>query len=296
MNRQKQYLKNKRALYYYFNKSIRNPSIRNAMYRLVKCFVPKVEAPAPPKDEIDRLQKDGIFIWEQLIDVTAASRIREYLLTKPVYDFLEDFNPSGQIPMNMNEVDTTQQRKLKYFDHDIVQSKDIIDIANDPHIISLVSAYLGCKPTIVNMAAWWTKAGETPSDKFHDDMFHRDVDDYKFIKLFIYLNDVDATNGAHCFVRGSQLSARCNARRTFTDDEIGHAFGKTDQWIMTGSAGCGFLEDTWGFHRSLPCQQGERLVLHFLYGLTSFNAQTAPKPVAKNIYNVDTYSNRVYLY
>jgi len=198
--------------------------------------------------------------------------------------------------MDMQTVDLSQQRKLKYFDKDIVQCPEIIALANSEKILSLVSAYLGCKPTLTNMAAWWTKAGKIPSDKFYDDMFHRDADDYKFIKLFVYLTDVSPESGAHCFVKGSHLSDKCTQRRTFSNEEITQNFGKENQLVLTGRSGCGFLEDTWGLHRSLPCVKGERLVLHFLYSITSFNAETTPKPLAKNTYNVDAYTNRVYFY
>jgi hypothetical protein len=296
MRRFTKYFKDRRAIYYYLNKSVRNPALRVMLYKLVRCFVPKSTAPLPPEADLVRLQKDGIFIWDELLDAATVAKIHDYLLPKKVYDFLEDFKREGQTPLNLNEVDLTQQRKLKYFDKDIAACKEIVDLANSEKILSLVSAYLGCKPTIANMAAWWTKAGEVPSDKFYDDMFHRDVDDYKFIKLFVYLNDVSVENGAHCFVKGSHMSSECTQRRTFSDEEVTRHFGKENQLILTGKRGRGFLEDTWGLHRSMPCEKGERLVLHFLYSITSFNTQTTAKPVAKNVYGVDSYSNRMYLY
>lgn len=292
----KKYVRDRRALYYYINKSVRKPALRRLLAGLVRRFVPKADAPAPASADIARLRRDGILMWDEALDPAAVAAIRAYLQDKPVHDFLEEFKQEGRTPLKLEEVEIKEQRKLKYFAADIAGCREIVALANAPRILSLVSAYLGCKPTIVDMSAWWTKAGSGPSGKYYDDMFHRDVDDYQFIKLFVYLNDVKTENGAHCFVKGSHRSNQCIARRTFTDEEIDHAFGKECQLVLTGKSGCGFLEDTWGMHRSLPCFEGERLVLHFLYGLTSLNAQTTPKPVAKNIYGVDPYSNRVYLY
>lgn len=291
------YFKDVRSVYYYVNKSVRKPKLRHLLYKFISSFAPKSTLPAPDATELAQLRCDGFFVWDDLIDATTADAIRDYLLPKPVCDFVEIFKSDEQVPLKLDEVDTTEQRKLKYFDADIAACRPIVEIGNSEKILSMVAAYLGCKPTLVNMAAWWTKAGKVPSDtKFYDDMFHRDVDDYKFLKLFVYLTDVSPNNGAHSFIKSSHLSSKFTERRTFTDEEISENFPASDHMVMTGKRGCGFLEDTWGLHRSRPCVEGERLVLHFLYGITSMNAQTAPKPVMKNIYNVDAYTNRVYLY
>ena len=292
----KKYCKNPRAFYFYSNRAVRNPDVRNALYLLVRLFKPKVAVPAAAREDAARLKKDGIITWERLMAPSTADTIRHYLLEKPVYDFLEGYSNKGQTPLNLNELKITRQMKLKYFDADIAQCKEIVELANSEKILSIVSAYLGCKPTIALMSAWWTKAGTGPSETFYDDMFHRDVADYKFLKLFVYLNDVGPNNGAHCFVRGSHLFKKLTQRRTFSDEEINRNFSKEDQLILTGKSGCGFLEDTWGLHRSLPCTQGERLVLHIMYNLAAFDAGSPPKPLAENIYNVDPYTNRVYLF
>ncbi|MDE3016638.1 MAG: phytanoyl-CoA dioxygenase family protein [Pseudomonadota bacterium] len=296
LSRLKRYFRDRRALYYYLNKAVRSPRLRRALHLLVRSVTPRADAAAAAQEDTARLRKDGIIIRERLLDASTVDKIRRYLLAKPVYNLLEEYAEKGKTPLRLDEVAITRQTKLKYFDADIAGCREIVDLANSPEILSLVSAYLGCKPTIANMAAWWTKAGNGSPEKFYDDMFHRDVDDYKFLKLFVYLNDVAAGNGAHCFVRGSHISGKLTARRTFTDEEIDQNFDKSDRLVLTGKSGCGFLEDTWGLHRSMPCVEGERLVLHFLYSLTSLNAQTTPKPVAKNTYGVDAYTNRVYLY
>ena len=75
-------------------------------------------------------------------------------------------------------------------------------ISNHPNVLAVVAAVLGAKPTIALMSAWWSlpRADGAPE---HAEMFHRDIDDYRFIKLFCYLTDVDEASGPHVFVRGS---------------------------------------------------------------------------------------------
>jgi len=294
--RVKKYMRNFRACYYYLNKSVRSPDMRHALYLLVRSFAAKTAAPAPAPADLERLKRDGIIVFDALLDASTVSKISNYLQTKPVYNWIDaDFKGGARTPLKLEDVKITKQTKLKYFDKDIAECREIVELGNSEKIISLVSAYLGCKPTITSMAAWWTKAGGNAPDKFYDDMFHRDADDYKFIKLFVYLNDVQAENGAHCFVKGSHLSKKCTERRTFSDEEIAANFAPSDRLVLTGNGGSAFLEDTWGLHRSSPCTSGERLMVQFLYSLTALNAEATPKPVAKNVYGVDAYTNRVFL-
>lgn len=292
----KKYFKNRWSLYFYINKCIRNPDVRHILFLVVRIFIPKPIDNNLKNKNITPLKKDGIITWEQLLDPVKVNKIHSYLLTKPVYDLRECDNGKGQLPVNLYDIKITRQTKLKYFDADLANCQEIVEVANAPEIISLVSAYLGGKPTISLMSAWWTKAGDGPAEFFYDDNFHRDVADYKFLKLFVYLTDVTADNGAHCFIKRSHLSKKCTQRRMYLTDEIDKNFDKNDQLVLTGKSGCGFLEDTWGLHRSMPCTSGERLVLHILYNLITLDAGSPEKPLAKNIYNVDTYSNRVYLY
>jgi len=294
----KKYFKDFRSCYYYLNKSIRNPKIRHSIYLAIRSVTPKSTSFNVKTEEISQLKKDGILILEQLLDADKVAKIRQFLAAKPVYNWVESaFNGKEKIKLNIDDVKITKQTKLKYFDEDIAQCKEIVEIANSDRILSLVSAYLGCKPTITSMTSWWTKAGvDGVPEKFYDDTYHRDVNDYKFIKLFIYLNDVEPENGAHSFIKGSHLSEKFTERRALNDAEVESAFDESDILALAGKSGTGILEDTWGIHRSMPCIKGERLLLHFLYCLTPYHDEAPRKPVAKNTYNVDPYINRVFLY
>ncbi|NQX96884.1 MAG: hypothetical protein HRT73_03260, partial [Flavobacteriales bacterium] len=60
-----------------------------------------------------------------------------------------------------------------YRREDIVSIKEVMDIANDPKILSFVQKFLYGKPTISNVNAWWSVGGRRSAQ--HAQLFHRDV-------------------------------------------------------------------------------------------------------------------------
>ena len=47
------------------------------------------------------------------------------------------------------------------------------------------------------------KSGEFSNPPGNEYGFHYDVDDFKFLKLFFYLNDVDENCGPHVYVKNN---------------------------------------------------------------------------------------------
>ena len=108
---------------------------------------------------------------------------------------------------------------VAYFSHDVVaRAPHAFEIANDAGVLGIVAEMLGAKPTISYMMAWWSlPAGEAAQ---HAEKFHRDLDDWRFAKLFCYLTDVDEGSGPHVFVRGSHAVNKLTRLRRFSDEEV----------------------------------------------------------------------------
>lgn len=179
----------------------------------------------------------------------------------------------------------------------VVNAPHALAIANDPAVLEAVQAALGCKPTISYMAAWWSIAGDGQAQ--HAELFHRDYDDWRFIKLFVYLTDVDAGAGPHIYVRGSHREDRLMPIRRYSDAEVEGAFGRERFVQFEGPAGTSFLENTFGFHRGLPARQTPRLIFQVVYcqGPILYGP---PRPIAEagrvaQGLTLDPYVNRVYL-
>lgn len=137
-------------------------------------------------------------------------------------------------------------------------------LANDPRVLDIVSRWLGGAPTLAAIRVWWsTPAGDgTPE---HAELFHRDADDLRFVKLFVYLTDVGDDTGPHMFVVGSHRADKLAEIRRYSDEEVAAAFGTDAIRRFTGPAGTAFLEDTYGMHRGIPPVAGPRLIFQPLY-------------------------------
>jgi hypothetical protein len=131
-------------------------------------------------------------------------------------------------------------------------------------VLEAVQSVLGCKPTISVMTAWWSMAGHEQGQ--HAELFHRDYDDWRFVKLFVYLTDVDEGAGPHVYVRGSHREDALMPIRRYSDDEVAAAFGRERFVQFQGAAGTSFLENTFGFHRGLPARVTPRLIFQVVYG------------------------------
>jgi hypothetical protein len=97
--------------------------------------------------------------------------------------------------------------------------------------------------------------------------FHRDPDDWRFLKLFIYLTDVDEQSGPHEFVTGSHHSSGRILSKPYINEELEYSYGRKSMVKITGPKGTTFIEDTWGVHRGNMPITRPRLLLQVEYSL-----------------------------
>lgn len=156
----------------------------------------------------------------------------------------------------------------------------LLEIATDPIRLGTAARYIGVTPTILYCTAWWSFAGrDAPKDA---QLFHLDLDDHRFCKLFIYLTDVDEESGPHVFVPRTHtpealLEGRARApdpgafddwllnKLRKTDEEVSAAFPQRPVAI-TGPAGTNFLAATRGLHRGFLPRRRDRQVCQIVYG------------------------------
>ena len=162
---------------------------------------------------------------------------------------------------------------------------------NNAAVLSIARAYLGCCPTISGIYLQWSfPARHQTADVQY---FHRDPDDWRFLKLFVYLTDVDEESGPHEFVLGSHRSSGRIFSKPYAEEEVERVYGRDQIIKITGPKGTTFIEDTWGIHRGRVPLARPRLLLQVQYSVLPI-MKLAYQPIAMPGANyIDRYVNRL---
>lgn len=232
-----------------------------------------------------RIGVDGIAELDVLVAASRAAEMLAHFQTCQVYAG-HVFSVSDGVPRALEETKRVSHYGC-YAPDDVLRCPHLLEIANDPHLLQIAEAYLGCPPTIYHINAWWSFAQSGTAARWSQSL-HRDLDDLRFVTLFIYLTPVDERTGAHRYIKHShdfaQLTERLTAQgwlpdiiRTTVDmlfsgpgyensslaDEL---LGQLAT-VWTGPAGSAVLADTYGLHMGIPLVEGQRLMAWIRYGL-----------------------------
>ncbi|MEQ8443609.1 MAG: hypothetical protein RIM33_05990 [Alphaproteobacteria bacterium] len=178
---------------------------------------------------------------------------------------------------------------------DVLRLPGLVDQATSPDLLSLVAAHLGAPPILIDVSAWRSFAGDTGAKEARDaQLFHFDLDSYRFCKVFLYLTDVDDGSGPHMFVptthRPDVIAGKAPSEGTAgfaafekwyfgtlrkTEDELAAHIG-INPISIGGRAGTRFVANTEAIHRGIPPVDRDRTVLQFVYGIAPSTAWTAP--------------------
>ena len=163
---------------------------------------------------------------------------------------------------------------------------------NRADILRLASAFLGCKPTLSAVGVSWSFPGPQSADV---QAFHRDPDDWRHLKLFVYLTDVDSESGPHIYVAGSHKTPGPWRAKTYAQKQVEARYGKQNMRAILGPSGTTFIADTSGVHAGLPPQRAPRLLLQAQYSILP-NFALHYRPVADpSHHRLDSYVNRLIL-
>jgi len=235
---------------------------------------------------VGNLSNDGYTILDFKLRPEIVEAIVKYSEEIKCYDTYR----SESTPIDQRNAPA--ETHVAYYERaELVKFKPIVDIANDPGLLQIVQNFLGAKPTISNINMWWSFGGRKQAE--HAQLFHRDLDDWKFCKLFIYLTDVREESGPHIYVQKSSQSPLFRKIRRYSDAEVGDTFGTNNILTFTGVKGTAFIVDTYGFHKGLLPKSDNRLLLQIQYSLYPIGVENY-KPIKIENYNTyNKYINRL---
>lgn len=283
------------GLMYYTQRIVTPRRLRHAFasgmagYLRIRHGMPGVSAQADgtAATTLDALRADGIAMLPRLLDAAQLADIHAYLRDRPL-------SPHGSSsPLFPAHAPPPGLRMAEYSLADVLACPHLLELANSAPLIRLAAQYIGCKPTISAIGLRWSYPQAGSGTGLQG--FHRDCDDWRFIKVFAYLTDVDADSGPHVYVRGSHRE-RCGVRLLpYEDAEVAGRYGQHNLLEVTGPAGTSFAVDTRGVHKGLMPSAKPRLLLQIQYSLLPvFLYRYAPAPGPRQA-EVDGYINRLFV-
>lgn len=168
----------------------------------------------------------------------------------------------------------------KYFNF---QDQDVFKAFRESSLLgNIAKKYLGESAKCVATQLWWTFPADV-DDSVRSEaalFFHRDVDDWGFVKFFFYLSDVNKGGGAHVYVKRSHkpstinqiLQEKLRINRHY-DSSVIKRYGVNSVTPFYGPAGLGIAADTFGFHKGESPEQNSRLMLCAVYAINDYGVQ-----------------------
>ncbi|MBO9653572.1 MAG: hypothetical protein J7562_04575 [Agrobacterium tumefaciens] len=157
----------------------------------------------------------------------------------------------------------------------VMQCDAALAVQRDPLLLDIARHYLGGEAKLITTRTWWsfpTKSASEEDLSRASFKYHFDLDDWRMLKFFFYLSDVDSDAGPHIYVRGSHNRRRLKHQLTLLvghpAEEVLEYYGSENVVELTGKAGTGFVEDPFGFHMGTPAKTTPRLMMEVGFGVS----------------------------
>ena len=174
------------------------------------------------------------------------------------------------------------EARTLYLESALLACPEMTRLSADPLFYHVSSQYLGVEPVLNFITAWILRPhlNEQSTLSRSAQLFHIDISNPSFLKVFIYLNNVSEKNGPHCLVpRTHREKAPALWRDGRISDEEMFAHYPESEWdYQIGEAGSVFFVDTKAFHKGVPLIEGERHVAQFYYVDTLFGEHVPLRP------------------
>lgn len=237
---------------------------------------------------VETLQRDGYgpspvaLTREQLDKVFSALRKREFATKGPEpkqisgADLLNRVSQSGSPGLeNGDTFWLTDQDALVHDDF-------LFRLAFDPFIVGVATGYFGCAPVHAQTNAWFSFPSMRSRNNLSSNaqMFHQDKEFVKFLKVFIYLTDVNEDSGPHQYVEGSHRDELHRKGQDIServsDADITKYYDASRIKTVTGPAGLIMFGDTSSVHKGSPVRSGYRAMLQFEYTTSLYLSPAQP--------------------
>ena len=209
------------------------------------------------------------------IEEKGYAKIENYLdtdLIDEISNRVESILNDAKHPANQNKVSQTNARKDKLYIQVLqpfLNVPEILPFVFDDRIVDIAGAYLDCIPALGTCNL--RKSFLTTLPEGGTQIYHVDPNSPRFLKFFIYLNDVDMDGGPFCYVEGSHTKKfeidgfNWNQQYSWDLDTINTLYGEDKVKYLTAKKGDLLVADTNGWHRGTKPVSAERTMLTLDY-------------------------------
>jgi hypothetical protein len=255
---------------------VRNPASRSSFRSsptkldpLQQRLVEELRATGLAKCHIDELFPDGN-MWRSLsaeMEAFNASDEVQSVVRKRQQDFAttQDFSSVGDYIISRYPQNTKPLIKA---------SNPLLRFGLDPQVLNVVDSYLGLWSKMIYFDMWHTLPLNT-NTRFSSQRWHRDPEDRRKIRTFLYFSKVDAEAGAMEYLLGSNAGGRYETLFKWSvstehalsapDGEIERQVAPSDRTLLEGGPGTLFFCDTAGFHRGGTSRMVPRILATAAY-------------------------------
>jgi len=222
-------------------------------------------------------------VSELLSDGLSVVHFNELFPNKSLSDFTEAADALMREPRNQARVKAIREGKTSPSDFKFYLvhllgyppafsfNDNFLQLSLSQEVHAIACAYLGTLCRLVQVDLWCNVPTQGPS--LYSQRWHRDPDDKRILKLFLYLRDVNEGNGPLNYIPKTQNGGRFSStyRQTMHtsiypgDAEVAERFSKEQVKVITGRAGTLVLCDTTGLHRGGHPTHDLRVLFHSVY-------------------------------
>jgi hypothetical protein len=207
---------------------------------------------------------------------------QEQQLWRSLSAFVSDFSASDEVQsvIRKRQQDFEEKRDSRAVEHYIIgkypqDRKPLITADNpllnlhlNPLVLDVVNSYLGMWSKLIYFDMWHTLPLNTDT-RILSQRWHRDPEDRRKIRTFLYFNEIDTDAGAMEYLAGSQFGGPYE--RVFEwkdplgipyppDGEVEQQIPASQRVILKGPPGTLFFCDTTGFHRGGTAKTKPRIL------------------------------------
>lgn len=211
---------------------------------------------------IDFLKANGFFLGINL-SKTLVQEIVKFALSNPCYG-----NGDNNLSFSYSDkekIKATPPLTFGSYSDISILCPTIKKLEKDPILLEIAAKYLDAEPVHQESQLWWNFSSKSSIyERRLDAQKFQYHNNYRCLRFFFYLTDVDLCSSPHVCIRGSH-SNKSLAHRFLksgcSQQEIRKYYGYENIVPICGKAGFGFIENPRCFHKGNPPGSKDRLTL-----------------------------------